>query len=321
MVDLPDIFSRRGKSDTCDVFQYDVISNKLRMQVLHILERHIFPIVPEDIWMTALETSRQELLEEYGRNMLAEHNILEANVIDPYNIVRNDCQRFFLHEQKTAFWLDLLELILRYLERFVKPETVQTTESVPITSYDAMPTRSSGINQVDSFDKAISRLNARFKLDGFGFHYENGRIVRMDHMFTHTEMVLPAFHLLGDKRFKNALDEFEKAHEHYRARNHKECVCSASDAVESTLKIICKHKRWGEHDKTKQGVLMNTVFKDNQLLPDYCKSGFQTLFNIRGQDAAHGQGSTASTLTEHMARYALHLAAANIVLLVDAFQN
>ena len=64
----------------------------------------------------------------------------------------------------------------------------------------------------------------------------------------------------------------------------------------------------------------------NGLLPDYLDASFDQLAatlksglpKVRGEEGAHGQGSAPRETPEHVAAYALHLAAAKILLLVEA---
>ena len=143
---------------------------------------------------------------------------------------------------------------------------------------------------------------------------------RMDYSSTYTEAMVSALRLLADERFANASDEFQQAHQHYRAGNYKESVINASNAVESALKIICRLNQWGDQDRKKPKDLIKVVMGKHSLVPNYCQGGMQALFTIRNQ-AAHGQGTAPSSLTEPIAKYALYLAGANIELFVNAFQD
>ena len=64
------------------------------------------------------------------------------------------------------------------------------------------------------------------------------------------------------------------------------------------------------------------------LLPDYLDASFDQLAatlksglpKVRGEQGAHGQGAAPRETPNHVAAYALHLAAAKILFLVEAQQ-
>ena len=380
MATLPEIFSKRGKPETVDVFQYTVLPDRLRIQVGHILRNHILALRPVhelgsvdvrdssalrapilaaraicDTWqkwnfgqfsrrwrktrfsqvyqfvpnplsqqnlVRILEMVREMLLEEYGMVRLSRRSdttdlpLINDKRYRHLNAV-SDCEKFFRFEKNVNCWLDFLELILHHLEREMFGEDENL---VPIEDFLNTKSKEDKTKR-ERFSEAISRLNDRFRQAGFGFQYESGQIIRMDHSFTHTEITVLSLRLLADKRFANASNEFHQAHKHYRAGNCRETVINASNAVESVLKIICKLNQWGDHDRKNLGDLIKTVIRQHSLIPNYCQCGLQALSAIRNQDAAHGQGATSSSLTEPIAGYALHLAATNIVLLVNAFRG
>jgi hypothetical protein len=70
------------------------------------------------------------------------------------------------------------------------------------------------------------------------------------------------------------------------------------------------------------------LIRANGLLPDYLDTSFDQLIStlksglpkVRNEEGAHGQGATPRETPGYVAAYALHLAAAKIVLLVEAFK-
>lgn len=321
VANLPDVFSRRGKPAKYDVFQYTDLSNNLRIQIGHILRTSILPPASIHETVRILEIVRETLLEEYGVIRLSHRDELADLALINDESYRteavSDCERFFLFEKNIKRWLDFIELVLCKSEQKIRQEEELAMSIAGYTDahFEEIETEKKHL------DEAISRLNARFRQAGFGFQYESGRIIRMERLFTHTEIMVPALCLLADERFANASDEFHQAHKHYCSEDYRDSVINASNAVESVLKVICKLNQWGDHDRKSLGDLINTVIRQHSLIPNYCQCGLQALSAIRNQDAAHGQGTTSSSLTETIARYALHLAATNIVLLVNAFQN
>jgi hypothetical protein len=182
-----------------------------------------------------------------------------------------------------------------------------------------------GIRQLA--DDAIEELNHRFREAALGYQYEAGEIIRVDSQYVHAEVVKPALQLLSDPRFAGAQEEFLAAHTHYRAGEYKDCVTDALNAFESTLKAICDARGW-QYAKGARASDLIKVARNNKLLPDYLDNSFDQLIatlqsglpKVRNEAGAHGQGAAPRETPSYVAAYALHLAAAKIVLLVEAFK-
>lgn len=174
-------------------------------------------------------------------------------------------------------------------------------------------------------DEAIDELNQRFHLASFGYRFESGQIIRIDSELVHSEIVKPSLVLLSDPRFRVAQDEYLTAHDHYRAGKNADTVTNANNAFESTMKIICDLKGW-QYEGDRATDLIK-VIRANGLFPEYLDASFDQLMaamksglpTVRNKAGGHGRGNAPET-PQYIAAYALHLAAANIVLLVEAFQ-
>jgi hypothetical protein len=74
--------------------------------------------------------------------------------------------------------------------------------------------------------------------------------------------------------------------------------------------------------------IWSSSYAGNGLLPDYLGQSFDQLIatlqsglpKVRNEVAGHGQGATPRETPGYVAGYALHLAAVNIVLLVEAMK-
>src|SRR5439155_25744042 len=126
---------------------------------------------------------------------------------------------------------------------------------------------------------AVDQPNDRFREDGVGYEYSSGEIIRIDSKYIHAEAVKPALRLLqdGGKLFTGPLDEFLKAHDHYRKGEAKDAISWALKAFESTLKAICTARSW-PFDPQKNGAskLLEIVFA-NGLVPSYLQNQFAAL--------------------------------------------
>ena len=301
-----DTFSRRkrrAEQTEADVYQYDDIPETLRFQVCRIFIKSIGAYRAYDqfdqnnaLWHEIREMVAQEL----GRKTLANGN-------NP----KEDCLHFLEQEQNTDHWLDLVEISAHTIDKMRR-------------TYNEYSQERKGITQTPR--DAIEELNFRFKEARLGYRYENGQIIRFDNDLLHAEVTKPALQLLSDPRFKGAEEEFLKAHEHYRVHKYEDCITNALKAFESTLKTICDLKKWKYPPNPRASDLIKIVRK--KLVPDYLDNSFTQLAatlqsglpKVRNEAGGHGQGAVPRQTPDYIAAYALHLAAAKIVLLVRAMQ-
>ena len=179
--------------------------------------------------------------------------------------------------------------------------------------------------QVIGRDDAIEELNQRFKEHGFGYQFTNGKIIRIDSEFTHTEIVKPALRLLGQKQYAGAQQEFLKAHEHYRKGNAKEALNECLKAFESVMKAICDKRGWSYSNNATAKPLIQVCF-DNGLIPSFWQSHYSSLRNLlessvptgRNKLSGHGQGTTPEAVPDHLVAYMLNMTASAIVFLAEA---
>jgi Domain of unknown function (DUF7014)/AbiJ N-terminal domain 4 len=174
---------------------------------------------------------------------------------------------------------------------------------------------------------AIDELNHRFKEHGVGYQFVEGEIVRIDSQYLHAEIVKPAVSLLNTAGFRGASEEFLKAHEHYRQGRLGEAMSEVLKAFESTMKAVCDENEWRYPSGAAAKRLIKVVL-DNGLMPNYMETHLAGLRNtleaglptLRNKNSGHGQRRRAKNIPEYFAGYALHLAATNIVFLVQAHE-
>ena len=174
-------------------------------------------------------------------------------------------------------------------------------------------------------DDAIKEFNERFRRAGVGYRFESGKIIRIDSEFFHSEVVRPALRYLQLRGFEGPREEFLKAHAHFRVGEMKDAITNANNAFESTLKAICNQRQWEYPHSARASDLLKVV-RANELLPNYLDNSFDQLAAtlksglpaVRNEQGGHGQGPSPRETPEYIAAYALHLAAAKILLLCDA---
>lgn len=307
-----DIFSRRKKQaaqSAPDPYQYDDLPEPVRIQIVHIWNTAIGPyhVFTGDEWSTPTNNNdswdyiRDGLCREKGFRSLA--NNRDAKL---------DCITFFESESNIDDVLDIIELSFRVIWQNSKNIQSHYLKNMGVTQFAS---------------DAIGELNFRLRQASVGYQFESGNLIRVDSAVIHSEVVLPALHLLSDRRFKGPNEEFLSAHSHYRAGEYKSCVTNAGNAFESTMKAICDARGWDYHKGATASDLLK-VLRRNDLMPDYLDQSFEHLIatlksglpKVRNEEGAHGQGAQPKETPPHVAAYALHLAAAKIVFLVEAFK-
>lgn len=292
-----EIFSRRDKKPP-DVFQYDDLPQAFRVQVVYIWRDAMGDDQTFDAaryWATIVET----LAKELGLFELADSRRIQGDW--------NQCMHF-LETASTEHALSLIEMSFRHLAPHIQRSSYPRSQSPA---------------------NAIAELNARFKLHGIGYEFVNDKIIRIDSQYMHAESVKPALMLLKTSKFKGAEEEFIKAHEHYREGSYEDALTWALKSFESVMKTICvKRKIPCDQQKASANDLIKAIF-ENQVVPAYMQSEFSGLRavlesgspTLRNKSGGHGQGATPRDVPEHFAAYALHMAACNIVFLVECHQH
>ena len=284
---------KRERAGQPDIYQYDDLPEALRTQIAHI-------------WRGTLG-QQYRLWDDIHDTIARELGVFHLWGDDRHE-GRAKCIQFML-SAPTLEALDIIELSFRAIQHIY--EYVDYSWSVE-----------------QSPDDAIDELNYRFREHGVGYQFEGGEIVRVDSRYIHAAAVKPAIALLNTAGFDGALEEFLDAHEHYRKGEMKEAMSNALKAFESTMKAICDENSWGYKESDTAKSLVKTVL-DNELVPRYMETHFAGLRNtlevglptVRNKNSGHGQGFFVKQVPDYLVGYALHLAATNIVFLVEAHES
>ena len=304
---IVDIFSKRQKrlrGEVPDVYEFEDIPEKLRIQIVHILDETLGIPSNNSFERTYYNDDNREAFAFLHKTLCHEYGLLALK-----KDAKSDAEavlRFFLETEETEEVIDVVELSFQLIEQHLDKPVFLNIPS----------------------DKAIAELNHRFRENGVGYQYESGQIIRVDSQYLHSEAVKPALTMLSDTMYKGANAEFLSAHEHYRAGRYKECLNDCLKTLESSLKAICDKRGWGYATKDTANRLVDIVFK-NKLIPNFMQSHFSALRNtleagvptLRNKLGGHGQGTKEVPVPEHIAAYALHLTASNILFLAQADEN
>jgi hypothetical protein len=218
--------------------------------------------------------------------------------------------RFFLNTDNVERCLDFVELAFRIVNQlmisYAKDGRLYETER-------------------KRCEDALQELNYRLREHGLGYQFENGNLIRVDSQFIHAAAVKPAIVLLHESAFSGASEEFLDAHEHYRAKRYPEAIAGALKAFESTMKGICDLHNWKyPNNVTAKGLI--EIILSQELIPSSLSShltGLRSVLEsglpaVRNKQGGHGQGMVSVPIPSHIAAFALHLAASNIVMLVES---
>ena len=309
-----ELFSTRKKaaanSGKAEVYQYAKVPVALRVQLQQLLldaiGRAYEPAAyefqgPPPNNNEAWEFVRDAVCREHGRYRLANSNERTA---------AGDVLQCIGNEQDTDILLDVVELCLRYIDKVLRP-------------FGPYERTQHAIKQ--GATEAINEANHRFRMAGFGYQYEAEQLMRVDSQYAHAEVVKPALTLLSRPGFSGPQKEFLEAHQHYRLGDYKEAVTAAGCAFESVMKAVCDKKGWS-YSSGARATDLYKLLKSKGLFPDYLDNSFEQLIStlksglpqVRNEEGAHGAGATPRQTPDYIAGYALHLAAAKIILIVQA---
>ena len=304
---IVDLFHKRQKrlrGEYPDVYQYEELPNKLKVQIVHMWKETMGEDYSGGQWNPS--SDNRKYLETCYNILCKELGVFELNKDDTYlgNTVSylQNISKYFLTEKNIEKALSVVELMVRFIKIFA----------------DQYP---HGINISDT----IEELNQRFREHGVGYQYENGQIIRTDSEFIHAEAVKPALQLLSNPIYKGAQEEFLKAHEHYRHGRYDASLTDCLKAFESTMKIILDKHDWeyGKKDASKR--LVDCCLA-NELIPTFWTDHFNSLSNMltssigtpRNKLSGHGKGNDEIEVPEHLIQYVLHMTASTIVFLIKA---
>ena len=291
------LFSKRMKAERGelpDVYQYTNFDRNLKVKIIYII-RDCFG---DNIY------NREEICKEIIDILCREYGTfqLPGYCRDSYKYLSG----YFLEEHNTERALNVVELCFQNFDKKLR-------KSLSHYKYS---------NEMHP-DEAIKELNDRFKEDGFGYKYESGMIMKLTNEFSHNEIVKPVLGLLSNKSFKGANEEFLSAHLHFRKSQNKECITDCLKAFESTMKIICKLKKYETKDNATAKKLIAILFEKNYI-PQYLQSEFSSLQlllesgvpTVRNKLSAHGQGDKKIESDNNITEYVIHMTACNILFLM-----
>lgn len=302
-----DLFSKRQKrsrGETVDIFTYDAIPPKLRVQIVHIIRE---ALGTEEYDSTGNVQEVLKIITKAIRQELGVFVLPPTQVPDGRNL-EAELFNYFLKEQSTEACLDFIEISFRAIDHFVRDYAFNNVH-----------------NAVERADGAIADLNGRLREHGIGYQFADGQVIRIDSELIHVAAVKPALRLLGGKGYAGPHDEFVRAYQHYREGKNKEALNECLKCFESTMKAICSKRNWAFGPGDTARALIDICLK-NGLVPGFWANELTALRQLlessiptgRNKLSGHGQGATPSSVPEYIVAYMLHMTASTVVFLVNA---
>jgi hypothetical protein len=267
-----DLFSRRqkrAKGGVPDVYAYDALPEKLRVQIVHILN-------------DGLGTPQQ--YEGYGMGVYGCYEMVVEALCRELGVFRLPPTR---PTQQRVYYKELFEFILTE----TNVESVLDAVELSFRAIDLATRNWDYANKQNASalaDSAIDELNTRFQQHSVGYRFEAGEIIRIDSEVVHAEMVKPALALLQDSSYAGPEAEFRKAHEHYRHDRPKEALAECLKALESTMKAIAAKRKWAVDPKATAAPLVALMY-DKGLIPAFWSThfaGFTLHSGVRSSNSA-----------------------------------
>lgn len=296
------LYSRRKKrrAGAVDPLVYDEVDRETRVRLVHVFRSYFTFHDAFEYWEYATKVLRREL----GVFQLPGYSSHTQNS-------EAEITTYFLQESSVDAVLDCLELLCKMMLLSAEKEGYY------------LPSRATD---------AIEAINRWLLEASIGYEFvaqseaSTSEIVQISDRASHAEVILPALHLLTDKRLSTANFEFLAALAHLRKREFGDAISEAAKALETALKTIAAEKKW-PHDPTKDTLkkLLDTAIKHGghdamwQSHFDSARALLESgLGTARNRLDAHGQGATQRVVPEHLARFAVHQAAAAILFFATA---
>lgn len=293
----------RARGDSHDVFVYDSMPQKLRIQIVQIFMDQL-----GDKREFAEQRAVRGLYMQIFKIICREQGTFRL-AGNKYDTEQDQFLKFIQEENSVELVLDAVEIACKCINAFTR-------------NFDYRRDKDAGA----SADRAIEELNARFAQSAVGYRFEGNQIIRIDAEFTHSEVVVPALTLLHSQSYKGAESEFHAAHAHYRKGNYSEALVECLKSLESVCKTIADRRKWVYQKSATASTLIKLMF-DNGIVPPFWETHFSALRTTlesgvptaRNKRGGHGQGAeVAPPLPPHVVAFVIHQTAAAIVFFAEA---
>lgn len=211
-------------------------------------------------------------------------------------------------------FLDLIELIFRSdLPGITWPDNPMIQGINDFFRIDALPYHLTGysMEEIETSFRGAPAMSFRIA--------EFPQIIRRDSEVVHQSAMEPALTLLSAPEFKHANDEFLRALEDHRKRDHRDCLAKCGSAFESVMKVLCAKNSIPFKEKDTASALLKALLGNGQL-DQFWEQPLILIATLRNRlSSAHGAGAQDKVTSEHVATYAVNSTASAILLLCSEF--
>lgn len=302
------LFSQRYKEENNlypEIYQYDNVPSAVRI----LLENKLFDLYPF-CWnekhsnYNVKKDKFVDLMRHLVEVFLENHPIMTMKSVSNYYQFLEK----LIKEGSLEEFLDVYELLVFGIKCII----VDGKQSY-------------GFNSEIHISKILCYLNTKFLEYGFGYEFnlDCGHIIRVDNKLTHQEIVKPSLHLLTDKRFLSANDEYLKAHEAYKNGNSKEVFINCCSSLESVMKIVIGLNDWEMPRSSTSSLLIDTLIENKFFKPYYSnilnnlKEVISITSKVRNKEGGHGAGTEELCNDMSLMTYVINITASTILFLME----
>lgn len=254
---------------------------------------------------------RDQLVRELGLTQLTGKR-------DPMD----DCAAYFMHASDLEA-ANLLDLAIAKADEYLSDQRhiVQLTLGRSLSHAEYLENE---FGAKATLDDAVVEINARLRQGDVPLQFARHQLVRTDSNYLHQNVTEPAFELLHDNRFDGAEHELKRAHNAYLQGRWDDAISEANQAFESAMKHALEIEGGGYDPGDTAGVLVKKVVDSSLFagLDEHYRGKLKHALAAKlpplRNPLDHGAGAKPREGTQELAAHALHIAAADIVLVVSA---
>lgn len=295
--DLFEVFSRRKTLPTGP--QRKPLSSEFRNRVVMLLRDHL-----QAEFGDFLREIHRHLGYLHGRPQLSTGNTRLAPEDDVFE---------FLFSCKDEHFLDVIEITFKGRFSGISwPSNPLIASINKFFAVDDLPYHLTDYTVVES--QSTRYAGTQIELT------EYPRIIAKDNQAVHQGVIEPTLHLLSSNAFKHANAEFLKALEDHRKGDYLDCLVKCGSAFESVMKVLCDKRGITYKQTDTASPLIKALMYKGQL-DSFWEQPLTLIATVRNRlSSAHGAGTQAKVVPQHVATYAVNATASAILLLVGEFQ-
>jgi hypothetical protein len=177
----------------------------------------------------------------------------------------------------------MLELLFREAEALVRKNYLPTP--LPQTVTDARKVR-------NAMAEAINELRSRLRANHTGFDYTNGLLHRASDEMTTERIAEPFWEIVSDSKWATVDQEMKEAFDRLD-HGHDDAFTHATDALESTIKIISDQNGWttGNEKGAANYIDYLVSARDGRFIEVWEAEALKAIFRDLRNPHRHGGGS------------------------------